>query len=301
MPLDRILITVKTYPTLSRKYGETVCTAGVREDGSWVRIYPVPFRRLDQEEQYSKFDWIEADLRRSTSDPRPETMHPTDVRQLQPVGHIDTRDNWRERRKLLLETARVYSRLDDLITGAKANQVSLAVFRPTKITDFVWEEEEREWDRDKLAQMRDRTRQGELFTEEAWRQTFQVILKLPHLQPLRSVDGRRRAEERVAGSRLGDRGAVLELPAGLERGRARCPGESPRQVLGRVQNSRSALLSWHHAGVPFPGPQSLGHRRGVPDPSRTSAPVALSGDFRSGPPVECQPSHRLLCLHDPTT
>lgn len=46
MPLERVLITVKTYPTLSKKYGETVCTAGLREDGSWVRIYPVPFRQL---------------------------------------------------------------------------------------------------------------------------------------------------------------------------------------------------------------------------------------------------------------
>lgn len=36
MPKERILITVKTYPTLSRTYGETVCTAGVREDGSWI-------------------------------------------------------------------------------------------------------------------------------------------------------------------------------------------------------------------------------------------------------------------------
>ena len=41
---QRILVTVKPYPTLSRKYGETVCTAGIREDGTWVRIYPVPFR-----------------------------------------------------------------------------------------------------------------------------------------------------------------------------------------------------------------------------------------------------------------
>jgi len=52
MPREKILVTVKTYPTLSRKYGETVCTAGVREDGSWVRIYPVPFRRLNESEQY---------------------------------------------------------------------------------------------------------------------------------------------------------------------------------------------------------------------------------------------------------
>ena len=45
---ERVLVTVKTYPTLSTKYGETVvCTAGVREDGTWVRIYPVPSRPND--------------------------------------------------------------------------------------------------------------------------------------------------------------------------------------------------------------------------------------------------------------
>src|SRR5450432_1349519 len=78
MAKERILITVKTYPTLSRKYGETVCTAGIREDGSWVRIYPVPFRRLEEEEQYKKFDWIECQLARNSTDVRPETFRPVD-------------------------------------------------------------------------------------------------------------------------------------------------------------------------------------------------------------------------------
>jgi hypothetical protein len=43
---EKILITVKTYPVISKKYQETVCTAGLREDGSWVRLYPVPFRTM---------------------------------------------------------------------------------------------------------------------------------------------------------------------------------------------------------------------------------------------------------------
>src|SRR2546426_9367615 len=98
MARERILITVKTYPTLSRKYGETVCTAGVRPDGSWVRIYPVPFRRLEQEEQYKKYDWIEIERIKSRSDPRPETHHPADMHQLVPFGHLDTSDEWRARR-----------------------------------------------------------------------------------------------------------------------------------------------------------------------------------------------------------
>ncbi|MDD2599832.1 MAG: hypothetical protein PHO37_11490 [Kiritimatiellae bacterium] len=62
MPVERILITVKTYPTLSNKYGETVCTAGLREDGNWIRIYPVPFRRIDDLKRYKKYEWIECDL-----------------------------------------------------------------------------------------------------------------------------------------------------------------------------------------------------------------------------------------------
>jgi hypothetical protein len=180
MNKQRILITVKTYPTLSRKYGETVCTAGVREDGSWVRIYPVPFRRLGEEEQYSKFDWLECRLVRNPSDPRPETFRPVDEHELHPVAHVDTADNWRERRRILLKTARVYDRLDDLIAGAKANQISLAVFRPTRILDFFWEADDRQWDPDKVRQMREATKQYDLFADNTWRETFKVIDKLPY-------------------------------------------------------------------------------------------------------------------------
>lgn len=180
MAKERILITVKTYPTLSRKYGETVCTAGVREDGSWVRIYPVPFRRLEEAEQYRKFDWIECALIKNRTDPRPETWHPSDVKQLQPAGHIDTAQNWRERRRLLLQTTKVHTRLQPLIEGAKANLLSLAVFKPTKVMNFVWEEEECDWDPVKVAEMRNRTNQGELFAEDTWRQVFKLIPKLPY-------------------------------------------------------------------------------------------------------------------------
>ena len=187
MAKERVLITVKTYPTLSRKHGETVCTAGIRPDGSWVRIYPVPFRRLEQEEQYKKFDWIEAELIKSRSDPRPETRHPADIHQLVPVGHIDTKDDWRERRRWLLETAKVHTRLGTLIAAAKANELSLAVFKPTTIKQFVVEEDERDWDMAKLDEMRNRSAQGDLFVEE-WRKTFQVIPKLPYNFSYRFTD-----------------------------------------------------------------------------------------------------------------
>lgn len=41
---------------------ELVCTAGVNESGDWRRLYPIRFRMLYDEQQYRKFQWIEADI-----------------------------------------------------------------------------------------------------------------------------------------------------------------------------------------------------------------------------------------------
>ncbi|MDE3084113.1 MAG: hypothetical protein KGJ37_02695 [Verrucomicrobiota bacterium] len=179
MAHERILITVKTYPTLSRKYGELVCTAGLREDGSWVRLFPVPFRLLDYHERYAKFDWVETVLVKSSSDPRPETFHPFDPRDLKKIGHMDTAENWRERRQLILGRAKIHTDLQSLITAAHDNRFSLAVFKPSRVLDFTWEPDERDWDQTKVDEMRARADQGELFAGEDWRRTFEVIPKLP--------------------------------------------------------------------------------------------------------------------------
>ena len=193
MGREKVLITVKTYPTLSKKYGETVCTAGVRPDGSWIRIYPVPFRRLEEDEQYKKFDWIETHFIRGRSDPRPETHHPADLAKMLPVGHIGTSDNWRERRELLLKKAKVYDRLEPLLIGAKENRLSLAVFKPAKIRGFIWEDDDRDWKPDKVAQMREQTKQAQMFAEDSWRETFKLIPKLPYAfsYQIEDSDGRK--------------------------------------------------------------------------------------------------------------
>ena len=191
--MERILITVKTYPTLSRSYGETVCTAGIREDGSWVRLYPVPFRRLDEAQQYKKYDWVECRLQRNKQDPRPESFRPLDPAELVPVDHMNTANEWWERRQLILNKATVYRSLDELIAGAKDNRLSLAVFKPEKILGFVWEEEDRDWDAGKLRQMREMYKQNDMFEDNAWRETFRIIPKLPYSFSYRfqDVNGRK--------------------------------------------------------------------------------------------------------------
>ena len=184
----RFLVTVKTYPTLSTKYGETVCTAGVREDGSWIRLYPVPFRRLNDEEQYRKYDWLECSVVRHMSDPRPESFRPIKNSELLAVDHLDTVDKWRERRRILLNTAPVYDRLDEIIVAAKDNEMSLCVFKPTQVTGFAWQTEDRDWDKSKLDKMRGIHSQLEMFGNNDWRKTFEVIPKLPYSFSYRFVD-----------------------------------------------------------------------------------------------------------------
>ena len=195
MQKERMLVTVKTYPTLSKKYGETVCTAGVREDGSWVRIYPVPFRRLGESEQYRKYDWLECHLVRQKNDFRPESFRPYDKTELQPVGHIDTNDMWLERRRIILDQSRVYNRLDEAIADAKANRISLCVFKPAKVKALIWEKEDREWDPDKLREMRRIHSQLDMFEDNDWRKTFNVIPKLPYSFSYRFEDKTGRQSE----------------------------------------------------------------------------------------------------------
>lgn len=154
MALTKVLITVKTYPTISKKYEELVCTAGFKEDGTWIRLYPIQFRKKSYHEQYSKYEWIELDLVKNTRDPRPESYRP--ISHDAPIKVLDRippdGDAWTERRKIVLH--KVYTNLNKLISEAKTKGVctSLAVFKPTKIVDFIWEEVDREWSPEKLAQ-----------------------------------------------------------------------------------------------------------------------------------------------------
>ena len=181
----RIFIVVKTYPTLSRKYDELVCTAGFFEDGGWVRVYPLPFRKLDYDKRYRKYQWMELQLERNFSDPRPETYKVVDPGRIKLIGEpISTgkKRDWNKRKEIIFsKSGMIYKNLRDLIARAKANELSLAVFKPEKIISFDIEETEREWPKDKLALLEAKSKQLSLFqTPEEVKKEFSVVKKLPY-------------------------------------------------------------------------------------------------------------------------
>ena len=181
--ITKVLITVKAYPAISKKYGETVCTAGITENGKWIRLYPIPYRKLDYKNQFRKYAWIELELVRNESDFRPESYRPYNLSDLITTGHIESdRNSWLERREFVLK--KIYTNLDELIQEAKNKNIctSLATFKPTKIKDFIYKEVLREWDKSKIRQLESQNLQGSLFDNEDENdiEKFEVVDKVPY-------------------------------------------------------------------------------------------------------------------------
>ena len=182
MDRKQVYIVVKTYPTISKKYAELVCTAGVLEDGTWIRLYPMPFRKLDFEQKYKKYSWLELDVERNTSDFRPETYRPINYETIvaeEPRKKAD----WKQRKEIVFRNKKVFRNLAELIAEAKNKSIgtSLAVFKPTKILDFVIEPTEREWNKNKLANLEAESRQLSFFqTPEEIELEFKIVNKVPY-------------------------------------------------------------------------------------------------------------------------
>lgn len=180
MAKQRVLIAVKTYPTLSEKYQELACTAGFREDGSWIRLYPIPFRLLEQEKRYKKYQWLEADIAKNKGDTRPESYKVINTEAIQLLHEVKTDNNWSERRRLILDKNIIHSDLADIIQQAHANKLSLVIFKPAEIEDFIAEPVAPEWPEDKLAKILDHFKQANLFDEGQDMAEFKVMPKLPY-------------------------------------------------------------------------------------------------------------------------
>jgi len=142
----RILIVVKTYPNPSKKYQETVCVAGVLLDDppSWIRLYPVPFRGLPQNQQFKKYTIIEAEICKNPQDVRPES-YKVNAESIQTIETIDTENNWRQRKEYLLPLTD--SSMCQIQKEQKQTQKSLGLLKPSKIEDFIIKPtEQKDWD-----------------------------------------------------------------------------------------------------------------------------------------------------------
>ena len=151
-----VLITVKAYPNPSKTLGEAACIAGISRAGKWVRLYPIPFRDLDDQQQFQKYQWVEVqyDPNKRKSDPRPETIRPiTDsIRVLgQPLS--TTKDKtWAARKEVVMPM--LQPSMCSIQAAQAKDGTSLGFFRPKEILGVDCEAEETpDWTESQLAKL----------------------------------------------------------------------------------------------------------------------------------------------------
>jgi len=119
---QNILVLAKTYPEISKKYTETVCTAGIHKaTKKLVRLYPIRYRYLMGESQFKKYQWIKAKIEKANSDSRPESYNL--VENTIEIGNIiGTGDDWIERKKWIINQNTLFNSVEDLLISQKKKQ-----------------------------------------------------------------------------------------------------------------------------------------------------------------------------------
>lgn len=174
----KILILCKTYPSPSAKHVETSCVAGMTTDGRLLRLYPIPFRLMNDQSQFKKWQWIEADIEKSRDDHRPES-HRIRADTITVLGDpLPTTDSWAAR-LAQLALIQPFDSFTALEQARVANGVTLGLVPAGEILSLEikaarqadWTEEERQ----KLIQQQV---QGDLFADgEA--AAFRTLRKIP--------------------------------------------------------------------------------------------------------------------------
>jgi len=147
-----VLITVKAYPNPSKNLGEAACIAGVSRQGKFVRLYPVPFRDLEGEQRFSKYQWIKVKASKPKSDKRPETFRP-DFSTIEAIpGVLSPTKRWAARYRFLKPVQA--ASMCDIQDAQKSDRTSLGFFRPKDIIDIETDHEESQtWTKAELAKL----------------------------------------------------------------------------------------------------------------------------------------------------
>lgn len=132
------IILVKASPHVGKKHGETVCCAGVTDDGKWLRLYPVTFRSLDEAKQFKRWDRIRFRWEKPKDDQRPESTR-VDHQSIEIIGELKKKD-----RLNFLNRIEVKS-----IKQVQAEGKTFALLRPRDLVFFIEKKEDKKFKEEK--------------------------------------------------------------------------------------------------------------------------------------------------------
>jgi hypothetical protein len=148
----QVLITARTYPAPAKKGIEVSCTGGITAAGDWIRLHPVPYRFLEEDRRFRKYQWIDVRIKKS-SDSRPESFTP-DLDSIRPLSDpLPTDRLWRARKDIV--TPLQSPSLCWLQEERDKNKFpTLGFFKPKEISRLIIEPDTRQWTDGELARLR---------------------------------------------------------------------------------------------------------------------------------------------------
>lgn len=151
----KVLITVRTYPTPAMRGVEVSCTAGITDDGRWIRLFPIPYRFLGRDQRFKKYQWIDLRVKKA-ADARPESFNP-DLDSIKIIsGRLPTTDDWQERKDIVLPL-KSHCLCCLAAERDKHGTPTLGLFKPRTIGRLVIEKDSDRWTPDQLARLRQHT------------------------------------------------------------------------------------------------------------------------------------------------
>lgn len=175
---ERILILAKTYPSPSAQYLETSCVAGITAFGAMRRLYPVPFRMIEQEKQFRKWQWIDVKVEKANKDHRPES-HKLYIDTIQNGEVISTKRNWLNRRPWL-DKIPSFSSVNALDAARADGELSLALIRPKSIDQLeIVKARNSDWTAEEKAKLVREHMQENLFSEPEAKKQVKELRKVP--------------------------------------------------------------------------------------------------------------------------
>ena len=151
--LKRALIVVRTYPTPAKQGIEVSCTAAITAEGQWLRLFPVPYRFLNADQKFRKYEWVEARVEKA-SDNRPESfklVQPEPIRILS--GALSTDQRWLQRRRVV-DPLKAHCLCCLRQARDQRGYPTLGFFRPRVIHRLLIQEDDPYWTQDQLLLLR---------------------------------------------------------------------------------------------------------------------------------------------------
>ena len=128
----RVLVTAKAAPEKSTKYGECVCTAGITDEGEFIRLYPIPLTLFRRGQGFKKFDWIECEVEKADEMLRRKESYKVkdgSIRVVDQSMHkkVKGRVDWASRNKVVLPLKS--KSIEDLEQAFKEDRTSLGLIK----------------------------------------------------------------------------------------------------------------------------------------------------------------------------